>query len=75
MISLCEVPTPSQPDFPTGRALVFFICQSKTGIRLMIDFLIVMGSKCWVPLTLCCPIASPFIEAVGLSLEILIFIG
>ena len=41
----------------------------------MIDFLFPMGAQVWVPLPLCCPATALFLEAVGLSLEILIFVG
>ena len=44
MLGLADDPTPSQTDFPTGRALVFILCQIKTGIRLVISFILSMGA-------------------------------
>ena len=41
----------------------------------MITFLFAMGEQGWVPFPLCCPAAACFLEAGGLSLEILIFVG
>ena len=41
----------------------------------MIAFLFPMGAQVWVPLPLCCLATALFLEAVGLSLEILIFVG
>ena len=41
----------------------------------MITFLFTMGAQGWVPLPLCFPATARFIEAVGLSLEIFIFVG
>ena len=75
MLGLADVPTPSQTYFPTGRALVLVLCQIKTGIRIMIDFLLEMGAQCWVPFLLCHPSDAPLLEAVGFSLEIIIFVG
>ena len=75
MLGLADGPTPSQLYFPTGPVLVLVICQIKTGIRLMIDFLLAMGAQCWVSLPLCCSAAAPFLETVGLSLEILVVVG
>ena len=40
MIGLADGPTPPQTDFPTRQAIVLVLCQIKTGIRLMIDFLL-----------------------------------
>ena len=75
ILSFADGPTPSQPYFPTGQALVFILCQLKTGIRLMISFLLAIGAQCWVPHPLYRPAAAPFLEAIGLSLEILIFVS
>ena len=75
MLRLADGPTTSQPAFPTGRTLVLVLFQLKTGIRLMLAFLLSMGAQFWVPLPFCCPAAAPFLEAVGLFLEILIFVG
>ena len=74
-LGLADGPTPSQPDFPTGRALVFVFCQLKTGTRPMIAFLLTMGVQFWVPLSLCRPAAAPFLEAVGLLLDIPIVVS
>ena len=41
----------------------------------MIAFLFATGAQGWVPPPLCFPAADRFLEAVGLSLEILIFVG
>ena len=41
----------------------------------MITLLFAMGSQGWVLIPLCCPAAACFLEVVGLSLEILIFVG
>ena len=75
MLCLDDGPIPSQPDFPTGQALVFVFFHLKKGIRLMIDIVLAMGAHWWVPVPLCSPAATPFLDAVGLSLEILIVIG
>ena len=72
MLGLADGHTLSQPSVPTRRALVFILCQLKTGISLMIDFLLAMGAQVWVHIPLCCPTAAPFLGAVSLSLEILI---
>ena len=75
MRCLADSPTLSQPTFPTRHMLLFVICQLNTAFRLMISLLLVMGGDCWVPLPLCHPAAAPFLEAVALSLEILIVVG
>ena len=75
MLGLADGITPSQPDFPNKQALVLVLCQLKNSIRLIIAFFIVMGAQCWVPVPLCRPAATPFLEAVGLFLEILILVG
>ena len=41
----------------------------------MATFLFAIGSQGWVPLPLCCPAAALFLEEIGLSLDILIFVG
>ena len=41
----------------------------------MINLIFAIGTQGWVPLPLCFPITARFIEAVGLSLDILILIG
>ena len=41
----------------------------------MITLLFSIGEQCWVPLPLCCFDSARFLEVVGLSLEILIFVG
>ena len=61
MIGLADGPTLSQPAFPTGQTLVLVLFQIKTGISIMIAFLLEMGVQCWVPLTLCLPAAAPFL--------------
>ena len=55
---LAEGPTQSQPTFPTGRTLVFVLCQLETGVRLVISLLLAMGAHCWVPLPLGCLLPS-----------------
>ena len=61
MIGLSDGHTPSQPAFPTGWEHVFVLCQLKKGIRIMIAFLLAMGSQCWDPIPLCRPTAAPFL--------------
>ena len=41
----------------------------------MITFLFAMGAQVRFPFTFCCLYAARFLEVVGLSLEILIFVG
>ena len=41
----------------------------------MITFLFEMGEQGWVTFPLCCPTVTGFLEAVGLFLDILIFVG
>ena len=41
----------------------------------MTALLLEIGEQGWVPLPLCHPAADLFLEAVALSLEILIFVG
>ena len=41
----------------------------------MITLLFAMGAQGWVPLPFCCASADRFIEASGISLEILILVG
>ena len=40
----------------------------------MITFLFSIRAQGWVSLPLCCPAAARFLEAVGLSLEIIIIV-
>ena len=74
MCCLAEGPTPSQPTFPTGRTPVFVLFQTEKSVRLMIGLLLAMGAHCWVTIFLCLPSAAPFLEAVALSLDILIVV-
>ena len=74
-LGVAGVPTLSQPDFPTGQELILVICQFKIGMKLMISLLLVMGAQGWVIFPLCRPSAAPFLEALGILLEILIFVG
>ena len=74
MCCLADGPTPSQSIFPTGRTLVFILCKIETGIKLMIAQLLEMGAHLWLPLPLCRTSVASFLEAVALSLDILIVV-